>query len=347
MASTPPAGRTAGRSTGHRAATALITLIIALAALPSLALAAPPLTSVANLYSSAPDRMVTSGGTLDFTMQFIDTSESSVSFSYWDPGAVPGRDPGLGGFISSIRLEGDRVVGEMFVLDGTELIGTAPFSLAFTPAGEPIATQDVRREGNIRTVTDLVTRPMSVSGTFALPGGPTFSIEAPGTHDTYTVTSSAPASTVFDGTETFVNAAWELGDRTYIFRFIETAITSESYAFVLDGTGEIVGAARPKMVDGRVVADYALQRAGRIPAGSASVDVTIRTIRSWTYFETGPGFIQRVVEDEIGVKGSFTVTVDGETVELSLADAAVDSHQYAWHGSQRPMKDDGGGGGEG
>ena len=346
MASTPVTGRTTGRSAGRRAVTALVTLM-ALTALPSLALAAPPQTSVANLYSTAPDRIITSQGTLDFTLQFIDTSESSVAFSYWEPGAVPGRDPALGGFISSIGLEGDRVVGEMFVLDGGELIGMAPFSLTFTPAGEPITSQDVRREGNIRTVTDLVTRPMGVSGTFALPGGATFTIQAPGTHDTYTVTSNSPASTVFDGTETFVNAAWELGDRTYIFRFIETAITSESYAFVLDGTGEIVGAARPRMVEGRVVADYALQRAGRIPAGSASVDVTIQTIRSWTYFETGPGFIQRVVEDEIGVKGWFTVTVDGETVELSLGDAAVDSHQYAWHGAQRPMQDDGGGGGEG
>ena len=104
-------------------------------------------------------------------------------------------------------------------------------------------------------------------------------------------------------------------------------------------------AARRDFFTALVVADYDLQRAGRVPAGSASVDVTIQTIRSWTYFETGPGFIQRVVEDEIGVNGSFIVTVDGETVELSLDDAAVNSHQYAWHGSQRPMKDDGGGGG--
>ena len=342
MASTHRAGRSAGRL----ALTALLALV-ALAALPSIALAATPQSSVANLYTTAPDRITTTDGTLDFTMQFVDVGESSVHFSYWEPGTVPGRDPALGGFVASIRLEGDHVIGEMFVVDNGELIGTAPFSMGFTPAGDAVATHDVRREGNIRTVTDLVTRPMAVSGSFTLPNGPTFAIEAPGTHDTYSITSSAPASTVFDGTETFVNASWELGDRTYIFRFIETAVTSESYAFVLDHTGEIAGAARPKMVDGRVVATYDLQRAGRIPAGTASVDVTIDTIRSWTYFETGPGFIQRVVEDEIAVQGWFRVTVDGEAVELSLSDAAIESHQYAWHGAQRPLKDDGGGGGEG
>jgi hypothetical protein len=319
---------------------------------PTATLAAKPQHLVDTVYSVNTGRTTTPQGTLEFSILFSDVSGPRGNFAYWAPGQVPGaefaRYFGIEG--PTVAVDGNRLSGDMAVIsDEHEYVGLATYSLEFVAAAPAEVTERTYRSGNVRTVGSVTEQEMLVNGTFTLHDGTTIEIsDATGYRTVYDSTSNSPAATVLDGSQTFIDAAWEVDEFRIEFRIIHTELGSEAVAVVYGPEHpEIFGLSRPRIIDDRLVHTFAMVltdgSVGGSPAGSATVDLAITAVGSRTYFEQGSGYRARVTEEDLAITGTLEIELEDVSFSLSFADASLYAAGTTWHGVQRPVKnrDDG------
>jgi hypothetical protein len=244
------------------------------------------------------------------------------------------------------EMIGNRLTGEFFLIDGetSEPAGFATYVIEFTAVGDETATHEVIKNGNHRTVFDLVQQPMLANGAITLPDGTVFPlVDLPATRFVVDTWSNDPAATILDGSETFIEANWMLGDLPLTFRLHVTELDSAAVVFLqLPGTGgEIIGEARPAFVDDSLAAGFTLTQTGGTVVGDAAVGLQVTELGSTVAFEETEVSRQRVISTDIAISGELTVTLEGVTHTFDFADADLFSVRHSWHGIQYPHAEGG------
>ena len=320
--------------------------VVALLLAPAGASAAAPAQVTDTTYGARPPRIVTPAGTLDFFMFFSDTNGPVAELFYWAPGEDPAVDPADMGIEGpTISVDGDVVTGDLWVHDSAthDPLGLAVYRLEFTPVG-PATTEDVdRQDGNIRFRQSITRQDMAVSGTLTMPNGVELPIETDGGKDVFVTWTTSPAAVVDDGFQQVVGADWTVDEQPLMFRTVRTAIAAEAVLILVEPSGEVAGFVNPIWSGDGMVADMDLVRAGDV-VGSAHVELTVASISSSSHFERYPGKRLKVTDEELAVVGSAIVTVDGVTRSFVIDASTAFGQRQSWHGAQRPIKGDDGGG---
>ena len=326
------------RPARRRLTTMVVTAAIGLLTFPSLVAASAPVRTSDVAHMTDPAPMSVSGATLDFNVLYSTLIGARADVSYHSP---TGTFTGVEGYAV---MDGSRLTGEFALFDQAtgEFAAFAFYDFEFTPAGEVEQSEQVTRDGNHRTVTTFTSQPMQVSGTVTMPDGIVFQLAGEdGTRATADSWATDPRSTILDGTETFIEAGWTVGEMPVTFRANVTALDSAGVVFLdaPDGT-EVIGAAAPALVDDRMTASFTLRRMDQSVAGRAAVSAVMATVSSSTEFEVTEFLRRRVVTDQIAVTGTLNLTFDGRSYELSFDDADITAHRSTWHGLQYPFADD-------
>ena len=240
-------------------------------------------------------------------------------------------------------MDGSRLVGEYPLVNTAtgEDAGVATYELNFVATGDPVPTKHVVRDGNRRIVLDWTEQPMVAGGHVTMPDGTVFPVvDAPAERLTIDGWSNEPRSTILTGTETLVEATWLVDGTPITFRGNVTNLQSVGAVFFYTAEEEILGLGRPVLVDDRMTASFVLERPDGSVVGTADVALEIETLGSSTAFEVTDLGRRRIINDEIGVSGTFHLTLDGVNHELSFADADVIATRASWHGIQYPFPDD-------
>jgi hypothetical protein len=333
-----PSTSSSPRTRRRRITTLLVAAAFAALTLPGLASAAAPIQT-SDLAHSTGGRITTADGTIEFSIASSTLNGARGFINYSGPlGIMFGPE----GFAEMI---GNRLTGEFFLIDGetSEPAGFATYVIEFTVAGPETATHEEIKEGNHRTVLDLVQQPMLANGAITLPDGTVFPlVDLPATRFVADTWSNDPAATILDGSETFIEANWMLGDLPLTFRLHVTELDSAGAVFLqLPTGGEIIGEARPAFVDDSLAADFTLTQTGGTVVGDASVDMQVTELGSSAAFEETEISRQRVITTDIAVNGELTVTLDGATHTFDFADADLFSVRRSWHGIQYPHAEGG------
>jgi hypothetical protein len=105
--------------------------------------------------------------------------------------------------------------------------------------------------------------------------------------------------------------------------------------------GEIIGDARPALVDDALEANFTLTHTDGTARGSASVALAVTELGSTAGFERTDISFERVITTDIAVTGQLTLVLDGVTHVLDLADAELFTLRMSWHGIEYPFATDG------
>lgn len=334
-----PTSTPSTRRTPRRIASAIVAAAFALVTLPSLVSAGAPIQTSDVAHATDPGPITADGATLDFHILFSMLSGPRGGMSYSGP---LGELFGIEGFA---EMRDGRLTGEFFLIDEeSQPAGWAMYDLQFIASGDVETTERVTRDGNVRTDVVFTEQPATVSGTVTMPDGTVFAVtEAAADRMTLDVRSNDPQATILDGSETFIEATWTVGDMPVTFRANVTELDSAGVVYLSTATDpEIIGLARPAFTeDDRLHQEFELLRGDRSVAGTAVVDLAVATLGSSASFEETEFSRQRVIADEITVSGTLDLTLDGTAHELSFADATVTATRFAWHGLQYPHAEDG------
>jgi hypothetical protein len=322
----------------RRAALAVATVAAAALMMPAVAFAAAPVQMHDTAHGTG-GRVTTADGTMEFTISHSTLSGARGFITYSGPlGSMFGPE----GFAEMI---GNRLTGEFFLIDGetSEPAGFATYVFDFTTDGAETASHEVVKDGNHRTVLDLVEQPMLANGAVTMPDGTVFPlVDLPATRFVSDTWTNNPAATILDGSETFIEANWMLDDLPLTFRLNVTELDSAAVVFLqLPLAGEIIGTARPAFAGDSLTADFTLTQTGGIPAGSASVSLQVTELGSTAAFEESEISRRRVISTDIAVTGELTVTLDGVTHTFDLAEADMFASRSSWHGIQFPHAEGG------
>jgi hypothetical protein len=322
----------------RRVTTIVVAAAFAALTLPGLASAAAPIQT-SDLAHSTGGRITTADGTIEFSISSSTLSGARGFINYSGPlGSMFGPE----GFAEMI---GNRLTGEFFLIDGetNEPAGFATYVIDFTVAGPETATHDVIKDGNHRTVLDLVQQPMLANGAITLPDGTVFPVvDLPATRFVVDTWSNDPAATILDGSETFIEANWMLDGLPLTFRLHVTELDSAAVVFLqLPTGGEIIGTARPTFVDDTLSTEFTLTQTGGTVVGDAAVGLQVTELGSTAAFEETDISRQRVITTDIAIRGELTVKLDGVTHTFDFAEADLFSVRHSWHGIQYPHAEGG------
>ena len=336
MSPTPSSSRL--RLRRRRITTILVAAAFAALTLPGIASAAAPVQT-SDLAHSTGGRITTADGTIEFSISSSTLSGARGFITYSGPlGSLFGPE----GFAEMI---GNRLTGEFFLIDGetSEPAGFATYVVDFTVAGPETATHEVIKDGNHRTVLDLIEQPMLANGAITMPDGTIFPLlDLSATRFVADTWSNSPAATILDGSETFIEANWMLGDLPLTFRLHVTELDAAAVVFLqLPTGGEIIGETRPAFVDDSLAAGFTLTQTGGTVVGDAAVDLQVTELGSTAAFEETDISRQRVITTDIAIRGELTVTLDGATHTFDFVDADLFSVRHAWHGIQYPHAEGG------
>jgi hypothetical protein len=314
----------------------LIAVALAALTMPGPTLAGAPIVTTDTAHGTG-GRITTADGTVDFSILFSTLIGARGSINYSGP---LGNLFGPEGFA---QMDGNVLQGEFFLIDETnEPAGFATYVIEFAPAGPETVSHDVVKDGNHRTVLDLVEQPQVANGALTMPDGTVFPlVDLDATRFVADTWSNNPASTILDGSETFIEATWELDGMPLTFRVHVTELDSQAVVFINPTEGEIIGTAQPPFVDDTLSAEFTLTRSDRTEAGSASVQLQVTELGSSAAFEETDISRQRVITTQIAVTGQLTVTLDGETRVFDFADAQLNALRRSWHGIQYPHAEGG------
>ncbi|MGH2456016.1 MAG: hypothetical protein ACRDHD_07145 [Candidatus Limnocylindria bacterium] len=323
----------APRITSLLAAVAVVALT-----LPTLAVAAAPIRTTDTAHGTG-GRITTADGTIDFSLFFSTLIGARGGINYSGP---LGNLFGPEGFA---QMDGNRLTGEFFLIDGetSEPAGFALYDITFSPAGPEAASHEVVQDGNHRSILDLVEQPMLANGTLTMPDGTVFPlVDVSASRFVADTWTNSPDATILDGSETFIEANWQLDGAPLTFRVNVTELSSNAVVFVqpLAG-GEIIGTERPVFVDDTMTAEFTLIRSDRTVAGDALVRLRVTELGNSSGFEQTEISRRRVITTQIAVAGEMTVTLDGVTNVFDLTDADVFATRQSWHGIQFPHPEGG------
>jgi hypothetical protein len=331
----------ATRRTGRRLASVIVAVAFASLTLPSLVLAGAPVRTSDVAHATDPGPITVGGATLDFHVLFSTLVGARGGMTYSGP---LGELFGIDGFA---EMHDGHLTGEFFLIgEDSQPAGWALYDLVFTTSGAVETTERITRDGNVRTVSVFTQQPATVTGTVTMPDGTVFSVtDAAADRLTMDLRSNDPRGIILDGSETFIEATWTVGDMPVTFRANVTELDSAGVVFLSTATDpEIIGLARPQFTEeDRLHQAFELLRTDRSVAGSAVVDLAVATLGSSVAFEETDFSRSRVITDEIIVSGTLDLTLDGTLHELSFADASITATRFAWHGLQYPNAEDGGG----
>ena len=326
-------------STWRRLTAVLAASAFTLLSVPSLAMAAAPSRTTDETHVVIFGPMSVGGATLEGHVGFSTLDGPRAGLVYDGPNGL------IYGVTGWAERDRNRVVGDLYLIDSDsgESPGWATYDLEFTAAGAVESSESVVRDGNHRVISKVTEQAMLANGAVTMHDGTVFRLAGvPADLLTQELWVNGPQATILDGYETFVEAAWEIADMTVVFRMNVTALDAAGIVYVSTPQDpEIIGTARPELVDDRASAEYTLRRLDRSIAGTASVDLAIATLGSSTSFEETEFSRTRVTSYETAVVGDLSLILAGTPYELSFADAVVTSYRLSWHGVQYPFADDG------
>jgi hypothetical protein len=314
----------------------LVALAVAALTLPGFAVAAAPGRILDTAYVTG-GSLTTPGGTIEFDAGFSTLMGPTGWLTYLGPNGPVFGPQGY------TELSGSRLSGEFSLNDDTgQHVGFAFFVIDFTADGPETTIEDVVRDGNRRVRMEFTEQPMLASGTLTLPDGTVTSFDGlPANRFAVDQWSTNPAATILDGSETFIDALWMLGETPLGFRVHATELESSAVVYLYVDDGEIIGTGRPTFSGNTFSWEVELTHSNGTPRGSAQVSLEVVELESTARLVRTPISFERVITTDHVIVGELTLTLDGVTTVHDFGEADLFSLRQAWHGIQYPFAEGG------
>jgi hypothetical protein len=203
--------------------------------------------------------------------------------------------------------------------------GSATLSATFAPSGPAEPYEFTDDSGNATFRIEGVFQPMSVAGTLAVNAAhgpdPTFALGSCSAGvDTFTTTSTNPASFVSGDQQIFLSCSWQV-DRGFVELFASSdEFGTFSDLFIVDRRNEYSGFAEPVLSDTSFVADYeVVESETGDPIGTASATATLtRTDERISFRDRSGNFKFNASGWVLAVDGSLTIDAGNVSETLPM-----------------------------
>ena len=264
---------------------------------------------------------------------FSETSDTFGSFTDLAIFAGGGGEPDLLAGTSTIVLTPSGGSGSVVLVDPDgDPAGSATLSATFAPSGPPEPYEFTDDSGNQTFRVEGVFQPLSVTGTLAVTQAqgpdPTFALAScfAGV-DTFTTTSTNPASFVSGDQQVNLFCSWQL-DSGFVDLFaVSDQFGTFSDLFIGDRRNGYFGFSEPTLTATSFAADYeVLEEDSGEPAGTASASATLtRTDERISIRDRSGNFKFNASGWVLSVEGSLTIDVGRISETLPMDDSSCEA----------------------
>ena len=278
-------------------------------------------------------------GSAYVTAWLTDGEESFADMGFWAVPAQPGQAPMTwAGWSNTTHLNPDAsaiegtfdVYGfaESDVDDPSDLIfvGEGTLAATLTPSGDPETWRFRDRLGNHRSNSSGSSQALAVSGTLSLPNDVSFDLgSCEAFRSTESWFSNSPARSVEHSTDVRLSCSWE-SDNGYVALFAsDSDFGPTADLFVRTADGFVYAAGVATLSRSAFEATFELipewDDEG-LPIGSASASASLTAQDRISHSELSPEGRITLKGVQLGVDGSLTLDVEGQTKTFAMDDAS-------------------------